>query len=134
MTFLTKRCRLDAPRPGFVVERHNELFYLWGDAIKAGQMASPFEVVHVDAHADLGLGDASYAYVMGELAFEPIEHRYEILKKRRPRSPKEMIDLGNHPLTDGNWLMSRSPAAGSPTSPAPPIPAPRHQTVQGLGT
>jgi hypothetical protein len=25
-------------------------------------------VVHVDAHADLGLGDASYAYLMRELA------------------------------------------------------------------
>jgi hypothetical protein len=104
MTFLTKRCQLDGPRPGFVVEQHSELFYLWGEATKAGQMASPFEVVHVDAHADLGLGDASYAYLMGELAFEPIEHRYEILKKRRPGSRKEMIDLGNHALTDG-WLM-----------------------------
>jgi hypothetical protein len=105
MTFLTKRCQLDEPLPGFVVEQHSELFYRWGEATKAGQMASPFEVVHVDAHADLGLGDVSYAYLMGELAFEPIEHRYEILKKRRPGSRKEMIDLGNHALTDGNWLM-----------------------------
>lgn len=82
MTFLTRRCRLDRPRPGFVVEHHNELFYMWGEAIQAGQIAAPFEVVHVDAHADLGLGDASYAYVMTQLAFEPIEHRYDRLRRR----------------------------------------------------
>lgn len=105
IAFLTQRCQLDARRPGFVVEHHNELFYRWGEAIEAGQMTKQLEVVHVDAHADLGLGDASYAYLMGELAFEPIEDRYEILKARRPRSRKEMLDLGNHALTDGNWLM-----------------------------
>lgn len=105
MAFLTEHCRLDGPRPGFVVEQHNELFYLWGEAIKVGQLAAPFEVVHVDAHADLGLGDASYAYLMRELAFEPTEQRYEILKRRRPGSRKEMLDLSNDALTDGNWLM-----------------------------
>jgi hypothetical protein len=76
IAFLTQRCQLDARRPGFVVEHHNELFYRWGEAIEAGQMTKQLEVVHVDAHADLGLGDASYAYLMGELAFEPIEDRY----------------------------------------------------------
>lgn len=86
-------------------EHHNELFYLWGEAIEAGRLAAPFEVVHVDAHADLGLGDASYTYLMGELVFEPIETRYEILKMRRPGSRTEMLDLANDALTDGNWLM-----------------------------
>jgi hypothetical protein len=105
MTFLTERCRLDEARPGFVVEQHNELFYVWGSAIEAGQLVAPFEVVHVDAHADLGLGDASYAYLMRELAFEPIEQRYAILKRRRPGSRKEMLDLSIDALTDGNWLM-----------------------------
>jgi hypothetical protein len=91
--------------PGFVVEHHNDLFYRWGEAIDAGQMTKPLEVVHVDAHADFGLGDASYTYLMGELAFEPIEDRYEILKARRPSSRSQMLDLGNDALTDGNWLM-----------------------------
>jgi hypothetical protein len=27
----------------------------------------PFELVHIDAHADLGLGDYSYKYIMIEL-------------------------------------------------------------------
>jgi hypothetical protein len=88
-----------------VVEHHNEIFYHWGEAIDAGQMTTPLEVVHVDAHADLGLGDASYAYLMGELAFEPFQKRYEILRARRPSSRNEMLDLDSYALTDGNWLM-----------------------------
>jgi hypothetical protein len=105
IAFLTERCQLDGRRPGFVVEHHNELFYRWGEAIEAGQMTKPLEVVHVDAHADLGMGDASYAYLMGELVFQPIGDRYETLKRRRPPSRKEMLDLSNDALTDGNWLM-----------------------------
>jgi hypothetical protein len=105
MTFLTQQCRLDRPRPGFVVEHHNELFYLWGEAIRAGKLATPFEVVHVDAHADLGVGDNGCIYLMRDLAFEPIERRYGILKRRRPGSREEMLDLANYALGDGNWLM-----------------------------
>lgn len=105
ITFLAEQCRLRGRQPGFVVEHHNELFYRWGEAIEAGRVVAPLEVVHADAHADLGLGDASYAYLMGELAFEAIEGRYEVLKARRPRSRSQMLDLGNHALTDGNWLM-----------------------------
>ncbi len=105
IAFLAEQCRLNGRQPGFVVEHHNELFYRWGEAIEAGRMAKPLEVVHVDAHADLGLGDASYAYLMGELAFEAIEDRYGILRARRPNSRSQMLDLDNHALTDGNWLM-----------------------------
>ncbi len=103
--FLVEQCLLTERRPGFVVEPHNEIFYRWGEALEGGQMTAPLEVVHVDAHADLGLGDASYAYVMSELAFEPIEDRYEILRARRPQSREEMLDLGNYAVSDGNWLM-----------------------------
>lgn len=105
IAFLAERCQLNGRRPGFVIEHHNELFYRWGEAIDAGRMAAPFEVVHVDAHADLGLGDSSYAYLMGELAFQPIEERYKTLKARRPNSRKQMLELDNYALTDGNWLM-----------------------------
>lgn len=105
ITFLVERCQLNGRQPGFVVEHHNEIFYRWGEAIDAGRMTTPLEVVHVDAHADLGLGDASYSYLMGELAFEAIEERYEILKTRRPSSRSGMLDLDSYALTDGNWLM-----------------------------
>jgi hypothetical protein len=105
LTFLTDRCQLRESRPGFVVEHHHEIFYLWGEAIETGGMSTPLDVVHIDAHADLGVGDASYAYLIGDLAFEPIKERYETLRNRRPASRSEMLDLSNYALTDGNWLM-----------------------------
>lgn len=87
--FLVEQCLLTERRPGFVVEHHNEIFYRWGEALERGQMTAPLEVVHVDAHADLGVGDTAYAYVMSELAFEPVEDRYEILRARRPQSVRK---------------------------------------------
>lgn len=103
--FLVDRCGLEGPRPGAAVEQHNEVFYLWGEAILSGSVTAPLDVVHVDAHADLGLGDAAYAYLIGDLAYQPITERYPTLRARRPRSRAEMLDLANQAVTDGNWLM-----------------------------
>jgi hypothetical protein len=89
--FLMEKCRLDGKLPGFAVEHHGELFMLWRDAIERGVMTPPFHVTHVDAHADLGLGEYGYAYLMTDLLFEPPDRR------RHP-------PLGNEGLTDGNWL------------------------------
>src|SRR4051812_38877731 len=55
--FLAHRCNLNSKLPGFVVEHHGELFARWRDAINAGILRPPFELIHVDAHADLGLGE-----------------------------------------------------------------------------
>ena len=48
-------------------------------------------MTHVDAHADLGLGDAGYLCLMTELLFVPPAERV---------SPK----TGPEGLNDGNWL------------------------------
>ena len=55
-------------------------------------MTLPLSVTHIDAHADLGLGDAGYIYLHTELLFKPLEER---------TNPKRDRELG---LTDGNWL------------------------------
>jgi hypothetical protein len=91
ISFLVERCGLDGQLPGFVVENHGELFPLWRQALERGELVPPFHVTHVDAHADLGLGDAGYKYLMTELLFEAPEDR---------RSPK----LGESGLGDGNYL------------------------------
>lgn len=44
--------------------------------ILEGKLEPPIEVVHVDAHADLGLGDASWKYIIGEILHRPIDERY----------------------------------------------------------
>jgi hypothetical protein len=91
LAFLHERCGLTDPLPGFVVENHGELFTRWREAIDAGLLQAPFHVTHVDAHADLGLGDSGYVYLMTSLLFEKPEDR------RHPNT-------GEGGLGDGNYL------------------------------
>lgn len=73
LAFLEERCNLRTPLPGIVVENHGELFERWGRAIDDGRLALPVSVTHVDAHSDLGLGDATYITLLTELLFLPVE-------------------------------------------------------------
>jgi hypothetical protein len=91
IAFLAGRCLLDGPCPGFAIEHHGELFFRWRDTIDNGLLAPPFHVTHVDAHADLGLGDASYMHLLTELVHAPVDERH---------NPK----LGSSGLGDGNYL------------------------------
>jgi hypothetical protein len=59
------------------------------DAIDASVLRAPFHVTHVDAHADLGLGDAGYVHLMSELLF---------------REPEDRRDPGED-LADSNYLL-----------------------------
>jgi hypothetical protein len=91
LTFLDSQCLLTAPLPGFAVEHHGELFACWRDAIDNGVLVPPFHVTHVDAHADLGGGDAGYVYLLTELLLKPVGARH---------FPK----VGDDGLGDGNYL------------------------------
>ena len=64
--FLEKRCHLNKKNKvkGYIVEQHHELFFLWKQMIEKGQLNAPFSVFHIDAHADLGLGDCSWTYIL----------------------------------------------------------------------
>ena len=75
--FLEERCGLSKEKPikGKIVKHHDEAFFFWRELINKGCLETPFEVVHVDAHADLGLGDASWAYILSELLRFPPENR-----------------------------------------------------------
>ncbi len=76
-TFLETRCGLSKANrlPGKVVLTHDQVFYDWRNRIESGQLLPPFEVVHVDAHADLGMGDGGYQYLMTELLGKPASMR-----------------------------------------------------------
>ena len=41
---------------GKIVIHHNEALYYWRTLIQEKRLFAPFEVVHIDSHADLGLG------------------------------------------------------------------------------
>jgi hypothetical protein len=56
--FLVQQCGLDSrkPLPGSIVKEHHELFDIWQHLIETGQLTVPFDLVHIDAHADVGMG------------------------------------------------------------------------------
>ena len=86
--FLRERCGLTDRLPGVVVENHSEIFFHWRDAVTGGRLAAPFSVTHVDAHADLGLGDAGWVPLLTEVMHRP---------------PEKRVDPGDA-LGDGNFL------------------------------
>jgi hypothetical protein len=75
--FLEKRCGLSRTKPikGIIVEKHHEAFFYWRNLVLEGQLKVPFEVVHIDAHSDLGKCDWGFIYLMGELLHNPPEER-----------------------------------------------------------
>jgi hypothetical protein len=54
-------------------------------------LVPPFHVTHIDAHADLGLGDAGYVHLITEVMHRPVEER----------SLPEVVEPA---LGFGNWL------------------------------
>jgi len=91
LAFLTERCGLRRALPGFVTENHGELFPRWRSAIADQLLVPPFHVTHVDAHADLGLGDAGYRYLLTDLLFQEVKDRQDPLV-----GPTTGLNDGNH--------------------------------------
>ncbi len=56
--YLEVNLGLDAlrPVPGRVFETHDGALLFWEELIRSGRLSHPFEVTHVDAHSDLGIG------------------------------------------------------------------------------
>lgn len=81
--FLIEQCGLNttAPTPGAVLEEHDELFDVLKDLINSKKVCVPFELVHVDAHADLGMGQWSpFEYLLTDLMHKPAQERTDPLR------------------------------------------------------
>lgn len=66
------------PKKGRVIIGHNEALTFWKELILKGELSIPFEVVHVDSHADLGLGyTSSWKHIIKYLLQYPIKERFE---------------------------------------------------------
>jgi len=78
--------------PGFIVESHHEVFNIWKKLYLQNNLNIPFNVIHIDAHADLGLGDSSWTYLLKNLLKFPWNQRI---------SPKFG---GNDGVSCGNYL------------------------------
>jgi len=73
--------------PGRVVVGHNESLFFWEELLEQGKLADPFEVVHVDSHADLGLGCSSSDFLQSAFLTLPVETR------RRIRDDDECVGI-----------------------------------------
>jgi len=62
---------------GRIVQGHNEALYYWEEKINKQELKIPFEVIHVDAHADLGFGNAAYTHIYDSMLGFPLEKRKE---------------------------------------------------------
>lgn len=70
-------------------------------AIEAGLLVPPLHVTHVDAHADLGMGDSGHVHLMELLQLPPD-------RRTRPR----VADTGDWgDLQEGNYLLYSPPEA-----------------------
>lgn len=92
--FLRTQCGLDEskPIPGAACKHHREVWFHWRRLLKRGELKAPFEVIHVDAHADMGLGNNSCLYIAEELLAHPVA-------KRRPPTGRE-----NWHVSDCNFI------------------------------
>jgi hypothetical protein len=75
--FLEHQCGLSKTRkiPGRFCIEHDKAFYTWREWIESGVISAPFDVYHVDAHADMGIGDPSWTYLLGEVLALPVSDR-----------------------------------------------------------
>lgn len=75
--FLEHQCGLSINNKikGRILNHHHEAFFFWRKLIENNQLKTPFDIVHIDAHADLGLGDASWVYIMQNLLHKPLDKR-----------------------------------------------------------
>jgi UPF0489 domain len=90
--FLEQQCGLSADNPiaGREFIDHDEAFVTWRRWIEQGMLTSPFSIVHVDAHADMGMGDAGWVYLLSDLLDLPVEER------RAPRRGFDALNAGNY--------------------------------------
>src|SRR5687767_8284661 len=78
-SFAETQCLLSAkaPLPGVAVVHNDEVFGALERHRADGLLEMPFEMVHVDAHADLGVGenDLSFERITTDVLHRPIAER-----------------------------------------------------------
>lgn len=78
--FIEKNLKLSKDKKirGRIVTHHQEALYYWRDLIHSNELKTPFEVIHIDSHADLGLGYASWIFIFEKLLGVEVEERDRI--------------------------------------------------------
>ena len=76
--FLENQCHLstERPMPGRVGCHHDEAYDFWAQLIRSDQLTAPFDVVHADAHSDLGWGPAGWTHLLVDHLACSVEDRH----------------------------------------------------------
>src|SRR5262245_52790453 len=94
--FMKKQCRVPSKKklPGASVVHNDEVFGALERFIHSGELTTPFEMIHIDAHADLGVGEHDYSFqrISTDLLHRPIPDRATKVRE------------GFGALAFGNWL------------------------------
>ena len=87
--FLQGRCGLRTTNPvrGIQIREHVDAFFILRELVEQG--SEQIELIHIDAHADLGLGDVGYVYLLTDLL-----HRTRS-RRQRPRKAYRKLNSGN---------------------------------------
>jgi hypothetical protein len=75
--FLESNCGLKKMEKvsGKFFKHHDELFYFLRKLQEQADFSLTFSIDHIDAHGDLGTGDASYRYIATEILSRPLKGR-----------------------------------------------------------
>ena len=107
--FLESNCGLFPKKTinGRIMTEHKDAYYFWRELITGKRLTVPFEVIHVDAHSDLGGGDSAWVFIYEEVLNMPIEERLNI-EKFQYRHDLEKLDSGNYLLyaIASHWIKS----------------------------
>lgn len=78
--FLENNCGLSKKRPipGRIFQTHDGALGLWDELIKDGRLGKPFDVTHIDAHSDLGIGKPGPRFVLENVLSVHPEKRAEL--------------------------------------------------------
>lgn len=92
--FLEVNCGLSKSNKikGFIVDTHEEVFYVWRDLIKKGHIIAPFDVIHIDAHDDTGWPNLELLQT-----YMGYDKKYRILGENKI--------LGKVNITEANFLI-----------------------------
>lgn len=83
--------------PGRIVCGHDEALFFWEELIESRKLEEPFDVIHVDSHADLGLGCNSDDFIQSMFLTLPTPTRRRI-RNYEFNNQIEEINIGDYLL------------------------------------